>query len=368
MNEKKCPLCGCDIEENVELCSDCQAKQECEQTVDEQIQTENVVSEEVQEAAESAQAASEAPKAKKGVVILCAVMAVILVLVAGGFYMHSNSWEKVIDVSSFGMDDLNGRYTCETAGAYIDFDATEITTDVVTQVPVEETADSAAGSDASAASSAEPQFVSEERTFDGSYTLGLTDEVINQVLIETYIGQNNLTEEYEAFLAENNIQGDGTKAYAELKGITQEDLDSMSGAEEIRKQAAEQGETGYWNYNEENKQIEIYGKYGSNVYNLIVHEGGLVSDRSFSRGKTKKDKPFNSHLVYENKDYGITNTIITYEDGNYVISQAYEGNPSSVTNGGSYVVKDGIMEINVNGNVVAYTILKDGIAGEVYTK
>lgn len=374
MNDKKCPVCGLEVDETAEVCPECGAKIESAADIQE-IPADDAVQETVtSEGAEtvSEESASEeiadAPKAKKGIKILCAVMALVLVIAAGGYWWYNNNKDAVIDVSSFGMDDINGTFTSDVIGMYMNFDATEVTADVVVQVPADEALSSAASFDGTATSSAEPQFVSEKRTFDGSFENGYSEEYINKVLLTEYIQANDLNEEYESFVEENEAAGVGLDEYAEYKGIKQEDIDSMENAQQIRDEGASYTQNGYWDYDADNKVITLYTKDGAEFNKLSVNKEGLVSLNSFLKGETNKNSTFNSTLVMRLDEYGITQTITTYKDGNYIIKQAYDDGESGVTNGGEYEVKDGLCIMDVNGNSVTYNILDDGIAGEVYIK
>ena len=97
---------------------------------------------------------------------------------------------------------------------------------------------------------------------------------------------------------------------------------------------------------------------------------GLVAESGFMAGKTKTGKPFDSTLTMRVEEYGVTQTLLTYKDGNFVIKIEYDdeslGGGESVA--GTYEVNGNTFIMEANGQKLPYVILKDGIAAYIFTK
>ena len=386
MDKKKCDLCGYISEENIEKCPECEGNmvEFADEVVEEQVidnaqqEADAPVAVETTEGdAETAEATvyedgaeipAEAPKASKAVKIICAVVAVVLVAVAAICYMNNSAKDKVFNVSSFSLEDLNGKLESDTMGMYYEFIPGEVTADVIVEVPAEETAasDAATASDAAAASDAMPETKTESRTFDGKFTNGFTDEYIDKVLAMDYISKNNLQEEYQKFVTENAIDGDGVDEYIQTKGITEEDINSMEGAQALRDEGASYTTEGYFDYDADNKVLTVYDSNGQKQDALLVKKEGLVAESGFMAGKTKKGATFDSSFVMRVEEYGATQTIVTYKDGNALIKISYDDAPDGESIAGTYEVNGNVLTIEANGQKVPYTILNDGLASYIF--
>ena len=103
---------------------------------------------------------------------------------------------------------------------------------------------------------------------------------------------------------------------------------------------------------------------------LLVKKEGLVAESGFMAGKTKTGKTFDSTLTMRVEEYGVTQTLLTYKDGNFVIKIEYDDDSANQGEpiAGTYEVNGNTLIMEASGQKIPYTILKDGIAAYIFTK
>jgi RNA polymerase subunit RPABC4/transcription elongation factor Spt4 len=376
MEKKICPVCKIEVDEEIKVCPECGASLEDEEIL---VSADDVVSEEAEEIeigeidAEEAivedieeiseeddetfeddeydesDAENDEATVKSGKLVrFVAFFLAVVVLFFGGKFLWSNFGPgSVISVVSFDKEDAVGTYEDGLYGRYYTFklDAKELETK-------------------GKPSSAE----SEEISYDGTYETGFTKEYINSVLVNQYVIDNNLLEEYESYIKENELLVDDFNGFAKNKKITKEQLDAIDQEYQYVQMGNNYKTTGKWSYDDKAKLIMLYDEAGNQISTLYVKREGLVADSGYMAGRSGFGKTFNAKYVSRNYEYGVTETISTYNDGMCVSTIVQDGGKEPVYTAGTYKLKDGIIVFNISGETLRYRKVTGGLGFMVYTK
>lgn len=360
MENKICPLCNNAVNKEALVCPQCGASLAAEETESKTVpsnegtQDMHLTNEETDISfeeynAETAENNEELVPVKSGKVVRFTAffLAVVLLFFAAKFLWSNFGPGCEISVVTFDAKDAIGTYTDSVYGRYYTFksDAKELASSTAT-------------------SSAEEEVLS----YDGTYETGFTKEYINGVLVNQYIIDNNLSEEYDAYLKEKNLIIDDYNGFAKKKKISKDELDAIDQEYQYVQMGESYKSNGLWKYDDKAEAIYIYDSTGNLLGTFFVKREGLVADTGFMAGRTGFGKTFNSSFVGKNYEYGITETINTYNDGMCisVISQDDGTNPVYIA--GNYKVKDNVIVFYLNDDVMRYRKVTGGLGFMVYTK
>ena len=208
----------------------------------------------------------------------------------------------------------------------------------------------------------------ENVSYDGTYESGFTDEYINSVLIQQYIIDNNLTEEYDAYLKDNELILDDYKGFASKKKITKEELERIDQEYQYVQMGESYTQTGFWKYDKKAQAIIIYDGEGTHLSTLAVKREGLVADSGYMAGGAGFGKTFNARFVGKDEEYGISETITTYNDGMCISTVMQSGSEEESYTAGSYKIKDGVIVFYLGNDTLRYRIVTGGLGFLVYTR
>ncbi|MBQ6894250.1 MAG: hypothetical protein IJN40_01995 [Clostridia bacterium] len=377
MEKKICPVCKIEVDEEIKICPECGASLEDEEILTsaddvvsqeaEEIEigendAEEVIAEDTEEISEEDDAedfedgqyadydeSEEEATVKSGKLVrFVAFFLAVVVLFFGGKFLWSNFGPgSVISVVSFDKEDVVGTYKDALYGRYYTFklDAKELETK-------------------EKSSSAESEAIS----YDGTYETGFTKEYINSVLVNQYVIDNNLLEEYEAYIKENELLVDDFNGFAKKKKITKEKLDAIDQEYQYVQMGNNYKTTGKWSYDDKAKLVILYDDAGNQISTLYVKREGLVADSGYMAGRTGFGKTFNAKYMSRNYEYGVTETISTYNDGMCVSTIVQDGGSEPVYTAGTYKLKDGVIVFNISGETLRYRKVTGGLGFMVYTK
>ncbi len=356
MEKKICPVCNAEVDEACTVCQVCGASLE---NSEEQEKTQ-IPHEEASYSLESSNQTSEneqtpivsdeenAVKSGKLVRFVAFFLAVVVLFFGGKFLWSNFGPGSVISVVSFDTQDVVGTYKDDVYGRYYTFKAD------VKELNVKK-----------ADSSAEEEQIS----YDGTFETGFTKEYINSVLVNQYVIDNNLVEDYDAYITKKDLLVDDYNGYAKYKKITKEQLDKIDQEYQYVQMGNNYKTTGKWKYDDKAKYVLLYDEMGNHISTLYVKREGLVADTGFMAGKTGFGKTFNSKFISKNYEYGITETINTYNDGMCISAVVQDGEaekPSYAV--GTYRVKDKMIMFDISGEKLRYRQVTGGLGFMVYTK
>ncbi len=352
MDEKKCPVCNEKIiDEASGVCPACGLSiQSGASTVENDIDSEFHV-----QAPGFGDAENEPAKPGKKVRIITAAVAAVMVLVVAlfGWYVYSEYREKDLE-----QGDIQGVFADVPSGMYFDFKAGEVEIEVP-DYSDDQSVDSAASSDGVQSS---PEM--KTMTFDGTYESGFTKEYVQGVLVDIYIKENEMTEEYQEYLASKKLAADDYLGFAGEKGISQEELDEIDKLQGISRQGESYKENGYWNFDSENKAVEIYSMHGEKVIDLKIVGDAIVDPTGYLKQASRKFKT-PSRFIYEEEGY--SEEIILYGDGNFIAKSVYEDSQTQYY-AGTYKKDKMSVVLDMNGEKMPYTKVKGGISFITYKK
>lgn len=309
---------------------------------------------------------SEAQPDKK-VKVAAAMVAVVMVIAVAlfGWYMFSkyqkdnfknNPRLQQIYAEDLEFGDIDGFFADEPSGMYFDFRPGK----QKLEVP-DESVDSSASSDGVLSDGA--AYTPKTITFDGTYESGFTKDYVKRVLIDIYINENGMLEEYQEYLKENNIAYGGHIGFAKEKEISQEKLDEIDDINGISLQGDSYTESGYWKFDSENKEIDIYNTRGEEVAKLKIVGGAIVDPTGYLR----EDLSHKGIKKYNYDAEGYSETISFYPDGNYIAKTRYDEKNAQFY-AGEYREDALYAVMEMNGEEMPYTKVKGGISFITYTK
>jgi len=352
MEKKICPLCNFKTDEELDVCPECGAMlKNAEETLkinEEELNTVAQNSELLESENEGLSNEDEAAVKSGKLVRFVALFLALVVLFFGGKFLWSNFGPgSVISVVTFDTEDVVGTYSDPVYGRYYTFrlDAKELETNKT---------DSSAGE--------------EQISFDGTYESGFTKEYINSVLVNQYVIDNNLVDEYDAYIKKRDLLVDDYNGFSKHKKITKEQLDAIDQEYQYVQMGNNYKTTGKWKYDRQNSVIVLYDEAGNEISALYVKREGLVADSGYMAGKSGFGKTFNSKYVSKNYEYGITETINTYNDGMCISSVVRDGETEPAYTVGTYKVKDGMIVLTISGETLRYRKVTGGLGFMVYTK
>lgn len=356
MEKKICPVCGAEVSETHAVCQVCGAsmenigEQEINKIPPEEKSYNLEASGKTDENEQTPIVSDEENSVKSGKLVrFVAFFLAVVVLFFGGKFLWSNFGPgSVISVVSFSSQDVIGTYKDSVYGRYYTFkaDAKELNV---------KKADSSAGE--------------EQISYDGTFETGFTKEYINSVLVNQYVIDNNLVEDYDAYITKKDLLVDDYNGYAKYKKITKEQLDKIDQEYQYVQMGNNYKTTGKWKYDDKAKYILLYDEMGNHISTLYVKREGLVADTGFMAGKTGFGKTFNSKFISKNYEYGITETINTYNDGMCISAVVQEGEAEKPSYSvGTYRVKDKMIMFDISGEKLRYRQVTGGLGFMVYTK
>ncbi|MBO5743667.1 MAG: hypothetical protein J6R68_05230 [Clostridia bacterium] len=359
MEKKICPVCNAEVDETLTVCQVCGAslenteEQEKTQIPHEEASYSLESSNQTGENEQTQNETNEDNAVKSGKLVrFVAFFLTVVVLFFGGKFLWSNFGPgSVISVVTFGAQDVIGTYKDDVYGRYYTFktDAKELNV---------KKADSSAGD--------------EQISYDGTYETGFTKEYIESVLVNQYVIDNNLVEDYDKYITEKDLLVDDYNGYAKNKKITKEQLDKIDQEYQYVQMGNNYKTTGKWKYDNKAKYILLYDEMGNHISTLYVKREGLVADNGFMAGKTGFGKTFNSKFISKNYEYGITETISTYNDGMCISAILRDGDAAATEEPaysvGTYRVKDKMIVFDISGEKLRYRQVTGGLGFMVYTK
>ncbi|MBR3933572.1 MAG: hypothetical protein IKJ68_06665 [Clostridia bacterium] len=382
MENKKCSVCGYGTaDDTLKECPVCGGALEAQagedvQTQNSQIEVQEPVAQLAETPEETPEVAvqaddtleeilEEAPKADKKVKIITACVAGVLVLALGifGWYFFAGK----DNVKDMAFQDIEGLFHNQDDSNYFEFKIEETKVDVILEdssaaSSAEAVSDSAASSDGAKA----PEQKTETVTFDGTYKSGYTLEYVQRILAQEYVMRNELSEEYQKYRKEKKLILDDYLGFVKgEKGVSQSELDAIDKEAQYSAQRLQYDQSGYWNYNEETKEVEIYDNTGKNLESTLKISGDtLVNPEGFFTGKYAANK---SRSVLKYSGEGISEELILYEDGNFIIKLEYEGQESQSV-AGEYEANEEYVVLSINGQRVPHVKVKGGLASYAYAK
>ena len=354
MEKKICPVCSAEVDETLTVCQMCGASLE---NTKEQEKTQ-IPPEEMSYSPESPELTDKnehnqtdednAVKSGKLVRFVAFFLAVVVLFFSSKFLWSNFGPGSVISVVSFSVDDVVGTYKDGVYGRYYTFKTGAKELDV-------KKADSTA--------------TEEQISYDGTYETGFTKEYIQSVLVNQYVIDNNLAEDYDAYIAEKDLLVDDYNGYAKNKKITKEQLDAIDQEYQYVQMGNNYKTTGKWKYDNKAKCVLLYDETGNHISTLYVKREGLVADTGFMAGRTGFGKTFNSKFISKDYEYGITETISTYNDGMCISAMLRDGEAEKPSYSvGTYRVKDKMIVFDINGEKIRYRQVTGGLGFMVYTK
>lgn len=352
MEKKICPLCNFETQDDLELCPKCgEMLKDAEETLKINEEELNPVTQNIeqQEAQDETLSDEDETAVKSGKLVrFFALFLSLVVLFFGGKFLWSNFGPgSVISVVTFNTDDVSGTFSDSVYGRYYTFksDVKELET---------KKSDSSAND--------------EQLSFDGTYESGFTKEYINSVLVNQYVIDNNLVDEYDAYIKEKDLLVDDYNGFAKYKKITKEQLDAIDQEYQYVQMGNNYKTTGKWKFDPENNVIVLYDDAGNEISALYVKREGLVADSGYMAGKSGFGKTFNSKYISKNYEYGITETISTYNDGMCISAIVRDGETNPAYTVGTYRVKDGMIVLTIGEETLRYRKVTGGLGFMVYTK
>lgn len=372
MNNKKCSKCGFGTNDiDIEVCPLCNEKliEEIVVIEDGNTQASVLIDDTSKETA---------PKADKKVKIITASVAFVLVLVVGFFAWYMLGYQNRVDTQNSStakiadVNDIAGEYVAHDGVEYFVFKTQETKVELPAETEYMETmfedmiamSDGAVGSD-SAVKSDLADSKKEYATFDGTYESGPTEKAVRHVLAMNYINNNNLSEEYSKYFEENDLYMDDFDGFIKVKGILQEELDALKEQLGLDSYTENYKTNGYWNYNKETGNLDLYDETGSKLLSSFIVSGDAIAERaSVLTGKSYAEEKFKTTYTY-NYD-GYNDVLYFYEDGNYIIESTYQG--KTEYGAGKYKSNKDFIKIKIGEKSQVYVKINDGIAGVSYIK
>ena len=307
-------------------------------------------------------------KPDKKVRVIASVVAVLMVIAVAvfGWYMFSkyqkenpknNPGLQHVYADDLVFEDIDGIFADEPSGMYFDFRPGK----EKLEIP-DESADSSASSDGvSSDASCEPK--TKTLTFDGTYESGFTKDYVKRILVSIYINENSMLEEYEEYVKGKGVAGDDYLGFAAEKSIPQEELDAIDEANGISLQGDSYKESGYWSFDESNKEIKLYRSSGDELASLKIVGGALVDPT----GYLKEDLSYKGIKKYSYDVDGYSETISFYSDGNYIAKTRYDEKDAQFY-AGEYKEDALSVVMQMNGEKMPYTKVKGGISFITYIR
>ena len=344
--EKICPVCNKSVEEEALVCPYCGYEFNTdEETKTEVLENSDNANTDINE--ENDDANTTTVKSGKVVRFVAAFLALLLIFFGGKFIWSNFGPGSVISVVTFNAEKAVGTYIDNIYGRYYTL-----------KKGAEELKDErTSSSDAS-----------EGVSYDGTYESGFTEEYIQSVLVQQYIIDNNLTEEYDAYLKSNDLILDDYQGFASKKKITKEELDKIDQEYQYVQMGQSYTSTGFWKYDKRAEVIIIYDNEGTVLSTLAVKRQGLVADSGYMAGGAGFGKTFNAKFVGKDEEYGISETICTYNDGMCISTVVQGENEQKSYTAGTYKVKDGVIVFYLGNDTLRYRIVTGGLGFLVYTR
>lgn len=289
-------------------------------------------------------------KANSVVKIICAAVAAVLAVVVAIFAWNSFFAGKIITLG-FDADDVEGTYADSLYGETLTFELNKGEIKIPAQ-----------GSDfmvdSSASSDAGDETVLE---YDGTFKTGFTEKYIQDILIQQYIISNNLTEKYQDYCKDNDLLVNDFKSFAIENNITLSQLDEIDKERGVSESIRGYSTTGYWKYNKDKKQINIYGEDGNIMGEFLVKRDGIIPVTSFY------EKDGNKYTMkYE--AYGVTEVISVDEDNKCSITVTESNSAEPRVKEGTYKTKDGLTLYQFDQDASVFKKVSGGIAMYVFEK
>lgn len=344
--EKICPVCNKTVEEEASVCPYCRFEFNTEAENEAEIleNSDNAIAE-ISEEGSSTNTATV--KSGKVVRFVAAFLALLLIFFGSKFIWSNFGPGSVISVVTFNAEKAVGTYTDNIYGRYYTLKK---------------------GADELKDKRLSDSDASEGVSYDGTYESGFTEEYIKSVLIQQYIIDNNLTEEYDAYLKANDLILDDYDGFASKKKITKEELDKIDQEYQYVQMGHSYTSTGFWKYDKRAEVIIIYDNEGTVLSTLAVKREGLVADSGYMAGGAGFGKTFNAKFVGKDEEYGISETICTYNDGMCISTVVQDESEQKSYTAGTYKVKDGVIVFHLGNDTLRYRIVTGGLGFLVYTR
>lgn len=272
--------------------------------------------------------------------------------------------DSIDNAKKFTEKDLDGTFTDSINNVYYTFSTTNASLEIptATEEIAENTSDSSADSSAdSKTTTAKTETVE----YDGTYTSGMTQAGIRELVIIDYIESNGLTQEYMEYIETKNILSSDFDGFIKEKGL-EEDVNLYDSENGLSKEYALGKIEGYWNF--EDGLITLFDENGEDAGEYIVKDQGIINADYLYKGAIPSKKDF--YAVYSMKidNYGAEQelSIRLYRDGYCVLEM--NGGASPSLQAGTYKTDDNGIYISINGQNIFFYVTDIGICNEILTK
>ncbi len=386
-----CPFCGYnpeDSEENVQDMTDAVVDEEVSETDAQEASCEEAdefVQEETEENSEEESEFAEENDGNKKLKIVAAALGAVLIILAlvlaytkliapkkSENYMagiiKSETQDTIKNVKKFTLKNLDGTFSDKVNYIYYTFTNEKVSNEITiggedaqSEDPAMDSAvDSAIDSAAQSKKDVETQTVE----YDGTYTSGMTQKGIRQMVIINYIEQNGLAEEYMEYVEKNNILNSDFEGFIKEKGI-EDKVDAYDSENNMSKTLAFEKTEGYFNFEEDT--IVLFDENGTQTGEYKITEKGLINSDYYYEGEmpSKGDTCAVYSITMDN--YGMTQklSIRLYRDGYCVLE--VEGDSASYQ-AGTYKYDEKGLYVNINGQNIFFHVTDSGICNELLTK
>lgn len=379
--ENICPFCGYNPDEAEEM--------ENEETKD--VIEENIVQEISEDSLETAENLSLEETQKKvsdkKLKITAGILAFVFVILAGVFVytkmiapkrsenyiagiIKSETEDTIKNAEKFTIKDLDGTFTDKVNHIYYTFISEKAIQQLKLGGESEEDAsvDSAvdSGVDSEVDSSSEPksETVTQTVEYDGTFTSGMTQAGIRQMVIINYIESNGLAEEYMDYIEKNNILSEDFEGFIKEKGY-EDDLNAYDSDNNMSQSLSFEKTQGYFNFEE--GTIVLFDENGTQSGEYIVTEKGLINTNYYYEGKMPSKGDLCAVYSMTMENYGMTQELYIrlYRDGYSVLEV---GGTSPSFQAGTYKSDEKGVYININGQNIFFHVTDKGICNELLTK
>ena len=381
---KVCPICSKEYDDALyESCPFCATQENKDAIPDDTIlveteaDTPSVDFADTEFSDEAVDADTDAADGKnKMLKIVAAVLAVVLVALIAIFayvkfiapkksenyiagLIRSEVSDSVGNVKKFSEKDLDGTFSDKVNYMYYTFSHGKASIEVPTSTEEEE--------DPSAESSGETKTVVTSSTtveYDGTYTRGMTQEGIRQMVIIDYIEDSGLAQDYMDYIEAKGDLSSDFEGYVKEKKL-ESDISKFDSENGMSQKYAFEKVEGYWNLEE--GVIYLFDSNGENVGKYKVTDKGIVNVDYLYEGKlpSKGDMCAVYEMTMEN--YGVEQklSIRLYRDGYCIF--AVDGAQTSIQ-AGTYKFDDKGIYVDVNGQKIFFYVTDFGICNELLTK
>lgn len=393
MEMKLCPVCGKEYDDSQnQVCPYCGFDpSEPQETKEDDVNTPQGMSEDLTEKEDIPQQVVEIgedtgdgeEKSNKSLKIVAGVLGAVLVILALVFayikfiapkksenhilgIIKSEVDNSIKNPEKFTLKDLDGTFSDKENHIYYTFTNEKASAKITPGGESSNDAEVDSAIDEQVGSSSEPEEKVETQTveYDGTYTSGMTQKGIRQMVIINYIEENGLAQEYMDYVEQNNILSADFEGFIKEKGY-EDDVDSYDSDKQMSKSLAFEKTQGYFNF--EDGVVVLFDENGEVSGEYIITEKGLINGNYYYEGKMPSKGDLCAVYSMTAENYGMSQelAIRLYRDGYCVL--AVEGDSSSYQ-AGTYKSDDKGIYVDINGQSIFFYVTDSGICNELLTK